>query len=115
MFSKFNAAENFDDLKEIVTSYLDLLEVGVAVSDGFQFSEDLPEIIQFGSNLPAAVAGFSDGVEALKTLTPEQRTELNTMITDRKSFPNDLTDDAVDKITIGAIYFAQGTMILLEN
>lgn len=115
MFSKFNAAENFDDLKDIMVSYLDLLEVGVALSNGFQFNEDLPEIIEFGTNLPAAIAGFSDGVEALKTLTDAQHAELKTLVTERKSFPNELTDDAVDKITIGAIYFAQGTMVLLQK
>ena len=115
MFKKFDAEEDFQDLKEIFVSYLDLLELGVAVSDGIQLGDDLPALIKVGTNLPAAIAGFGDGVDAIKVLSDEQRNELKQMVTDRKSFPDDITDDAVDKLTIGAIYFAQGAMVLFNK
>lgn len=105
---KFNAEKDFDDLKEVFISFIDLQAAVVTLSDGVQFGEDLPKIIKFVSGLPAAIAGIEDADDALRNLTEEQHKQLEQIIIDRKVFPNDNVEEYVDDMMRGAIWWARG-------
>lgn len=105
---KFNAEKDFDDLKEVFISFIDLQAAVVTLSDGVQFGEDLPKIIRFVSGLPAAIAGIEDADDALRDLTEEQHKQLEQIVIDRKVFPNDNVEEYADDMVRGAIWWAKG-------
>jgi len=105
MFSKFDAENNFDDLLEIVDSYLEVLDTVKALSDGFQVS-DLQAISNLVTGLPASLAGFTDGVAALGNLSPEQHDLIREKILSHSAFEG-ATEEDIDDITLGAIYFTK--------
>lgn len=82
---------NFEELKELVKSFIEAGEAIAALMDGYQH-EDLNDLIEAATTLPEGLEGINKGFEALKDLSDEQRAELNEYIVEEFDMDSDEED-----------------------
>lgn len=85
------------ETKELLGFGFALVNVGVALSDGFQLG-DLGKIVDAARQAPAGIAGAADALAEYANMTDEEAVDLESWVVATFDIPNDALEATIEAV-----------------